>query len=316
MRKIAIALLAVVPAIVGISGCGGGEKAKSVNLSKRAPVQRSATLPRENPLRIAVGAMITPKEGFAYYRRLFDYIEGQLGMPVKLVDRENYRRTNNLMETGDIDVAFVCGRPYVEGHDAFGMELLVAPQVRGETVYHSVVVVRKSSPIEGLKGLRGKRFAFVDPLSNTGKLAQVYALARMGETPDSYFGGFIHTYAHDKSIKAVAQGIVDGAAVDNLIWEYVNRTDPGIASKTRVIERSPPYGIPPVVVRPGLAPELKERLRQVLLNVHANDEGRQVLEGMMVDRFVLIDDSAYDTIREMKSWLAERENKEQGQRQR
>ena len=97
MRKIAIALLAVVPAIVGISGCGGGEKAKSVNLSKRAPVQRSATLPRENPLRIAVGAMITPKEGFAYYRRLFDYIEGQLGMPVKLVDRENYRRTNNLI---------------------------------------------------------------------------------------------------------------------------------------------------------------------------------------------------------------------------
>jgi hypothetical protein len=29
-----------------------------------------------------------------------------------------------------------------------------------------------------------------------------------------------------------------------------------------------------------------------------------MLKGMMIDRFVLVDDSAYDSIREMKAWIA------------
>jgi len=131
-----------------------------------------------------------------------------------------------------------------------------------------------------------------------------YMLAKMGETPDTFFKKYIFTKKHDLSIKAVAQKVVDGAAVDSLIWEYENRTKPEFTSQTKIIERSPPYGIPPVVVRKGLDPKLKEQVRQVFLNAHQDEKGAGILKGMMIDRFVPIQDSAYNSIREMQDWIA------------
>lgn len=290
--------------IIGFSGCTQKKDVKKVSLEKMERLKPRETLYREQSVRIAVGGMITPKEGFAYYKQLLDYIGEKLGRPVELIDKETYAEINDLLKAGEIDVAFVCGGPYVDGHDSFGLELLVAPQAYGESVYYSYIIVPFDSPVKSLEELRGKVFAFTDPLSNTGKLVPTYMLAKMGETPDSFFSEYIYTYKHDKSIERVAQKIVDGAAVDSLVWEYLNRTNPGLTSKTKIIKKSPPYGIPPVVARPGLDPTLKEQIKNILLNAHEDKTGKQILKKMMINKFVVIDDSAYNTIRDMQKWVS------------
>ena len=143
-------------------------------------------------------------------------------MPVTVVDRGNYREFNDLLSEGKLDVAFVCGGPYVEGHEEFALELLVVPEtLSGETVYYSDLIVPVGSTAKSLADLRGKRFAFTDPASNSGKLVPTYMLAKMGEIPDDFFDEVIYTYAHDKSIQAVKNKEVDGAAVDSLIYDYL-----------------------------------------------------------------------------------------------
>jgi len=169
--------------------------------------------------------------------------------------------------------------------------------------------VAKDSPIRSFPELRGKTFAFTDPLSNTGKLVPTYMLSKMNETPEHFFKSFIFTKAHDKAIKAVAQGIVDGAAVDSLVWEYLNKNDPEFTSKTRVLAKSPSYAIPPLVVPHDLDPLLKKRLKSIFLTAHEDPRGRAILDKMMIDKFVVINDSAYDSVREMKTWL-EREGRQ------
>jgi phosphonate transport system substrate-binding protein len=299
--------------LLAFLGCNSDRSSNKINLEKREPVQIAAREPQqENSLRIAVGGMVTPKVGFGYYRQFLDYIGMKLGMHVEFVDRENYAEINDLVKTGNVDVAFVCGGPYVEGHDEFGMELLAAPQAYGEQVYYSYIIVSKDSPIKNFEDLQGKTFAFTDPLSNSGTLVPTYLLARMHESPEKFFKKIIFTQSHDKSIKAVAQGVIDGAAVDSLIWEYLNRSDPVYTSKTRIIKKSFPYGIPPVVVRRDLKPELKEKLRRIFLTAHQDVQGREILKGMMIDRFTPIEDSAYNSIREMKKWIDEQ--KAQGKR--
>ncbi len=264
---------------------------------------------QESPIRIAVGAMITPKEGFIYYRAFLDYIGKKLSREIKFVDRQNYAEINQLLKNKLVDVAFVCSGPYVDGHNDFGLELLAAPQAYGKTEYYSYIIASKDSPINSFEDLKGKTFAFTDPLSNTGTLVPTYMLAKMGETPDSFFKETINTYGHDKSIKAVADKIVDAAAVDSLIWEYANHANPEFTSKTKVIKVSAPYGIPPIVIRAETEPVLKEKIRQIFLNADKDAEGKAILDKMMIDKFVSIDDRAYDSIREMKSWT---ENKNQG----
>lgn len=254
-------------------------------------------------INICVGSMITPKEGYAYYKALLNYIGDGLKMKVNFVEKESYAEVNSLLEEGKIDVAFVCGGPYIYGHDKFGLELLAAPQVGGKTVYHSYIIVRNDSDIRDFRGLRGKTFVFADPLSNTGKLYPAYLLKQIDETPDTFFKEYIYSYAHDTSIRAVAEGIVEGGAVDSVIWHYMEKNSSPYTKLTRIIKTSPAYGIPPVVVRPTLNKDLKGKLRQILLSMHQDVRGKEILGKMEIDKFVEIGDHNYDSIREMRRYF-------------
>jgi phosphonate transport system substrate-binding protein len=177
------------------------------------------------------------------------------------------------------------------------------PVVDGGRVYRSYVIVNAAGPYRSLADLRGRRFAYTDPQSNSGFLAPRYMLARMGEDPERFFSDTFFTHSHDKSIEAVARGQADGAAVDSLIWDWLDRTDPRYTRRTRIVARSRPYGIPPVVVRPGLDPGLAERLRTALLSLHRDSEAAVLLGNLGIERFAAADDSMYATVREMKAWL-------------
>ncbi len=295
--------------ITGLSGCEQKEEALVIKLEDKKPLEVKKRSSEEKSIRIAIGAMITPKAGFAYYRYLLTYIEEQLGKPIKFIDKKTYQETNALLKSGNVHAAFVCGLPYVDGYDEFKLELLVVPQSYGKTEYYSYLIVPKDSPVKNFKDLQGKRFAFTDPRSNTGKLVPTYLLEKMGQTPDSFFKEYVYTYAHDKSIEAVARKLVDGAAVDSLIWEYLNQRNSELASKTKVIWKSPPYGIPPVVVSSSLDEAIKNQLKEVFLNIHKEEKGREILKGLMIEKFILGDDKAYDSIRTMKAWVKQKANK-------
>jgi phosphonate transport system substrate-binding protein len=300
MRRIFSALV-IGLLLACISGCQREEEPLKVKLSERTLItDGSPGTEVQKPLIVSVGAMITPQAGYGYYRQLIDYLSQRLGRKIDPIDPGNYAKTNRLLETGEADFAFVCGGPYVSGHDRFGLELLVAPVVNGKPVYYSYLIVPAESTVRQLSDLRGKSFAFTDPQSNSGKLVPTAMLARLGQTAEQFFSSTTYTYGHDRSIHAVADQIVDGAAVDSLIWDYLAATQPALTAKTRIIDRSEPFGIPPVVTSPHLPPELRKALQRVLLTMHEDPRGLEILKGMNIERFVLIDDSAYDGIRRLE----------------
>ncbi|MBI3361933.1 MAG: PhnD/SsuA/transferrin family substrate-binding protein, partial [Chloroflexi bacterium] len=107
------------------------------------------------------------------------------------------------------------------------------------------------------------------------------------------------TYSHDNSIRAVASKLVDGAAVDSLVYEALLASNDNLRTQTRILEKSPPFGMPPVVVHPALNADLKAQLRAALLQMDADAQGRAALAPLRIDRFVIVDDRAYDSIRDM-----------------
>ena len=226
--------------------CGGDSDTVVVDFSKAVVVESPENRLQEPPrIRVAVGAMISPKETFIYYRELLDYIGRNLGMEAQLIQRKTYSEINELFGKGEIDLAFVCSGPYANGKEKYGFQLLSTPTVHGSHFYQSYLIVNEESPHHSLEDLRGLVFAFTDPDSNTGKLVPTYWLMKMGERPESFFGRTIYTYSHDNSILAVAKGLVDGAAIDGLIWEYYHHKKPIFTARTRIIRKSEPYGLPP-----------------------------------------------------------------------
>jgi phosphonate transport system substrate-binding protein len=307
--KVFINLLLLFCLPVLITSCENESKPIVVDLSKQSAVTvQSIPTNSAQGIKLGIGSMITPKEGYVYYRRLADYLEKKMGTPVTIVDRGTYQEFNDLLASGGLDIAFVCGGPYVEGHEDFHLELLVVPETpAGESVYYSYLIVPQTSQAKSFEDLRGHRFAFTDPQSNTGRLVPTYMLSRLGENPVEFFSEVIYTYAHDKSIQAVASGRVDGAAVDSLIYNYMLGTNPEVVKKTRILTISDPYGIPPVVVRPYLQKAVRDRLQTTLLEMHADPEGQNILEGMAIKRFVSSSDAAYDGIREIEQFIRQTE---------
>ena len=286
--------------MIFVHGCSQENDTVVVDFSKTVAVERPGDqLPGHKFLRVAVGAMISPKETFIYYNQLLDYISDKLGLEVQLVQRKTYSEVNELLGKGQIDLAFICSGPYVKGKEKYSFELLATPQVQGSHFYQSYLIVNKDSHFNKLDDLRGRVFAFTDPESNTGKLVPTYWLSQMGETPESFFEKTIYTYSHDNSIMAVAKALVDGAGVDSLIWEFYNHKNPVFTSKTRIIKKSEPYGIPPLVVSRYLSHELKDRIRLLLFSLHQQAEGQRILNELMIDRFIEPQEEWYNSIRQI-----------------
>lgn len=201
MRHITgVYLLAIVLLIIIVGGYPAIDDSVKVNLSnKTSEVDETYDL---EYIRIGVSSVISPVETLIYYQDLFDYISSKIGVPVKLIQRKNYQEMNDLLRRNGVDAAFICSFAYVEGHDQFGLELLAVPIVKGEPYYYSYIIVPKDSNINSLKELKGKTFAYTDPLSNSGKLSPEYLLVKMGENPVTFFKMTFFTYSHDKSLRS------------------------------------------------------------------------------------------------------------------
>ena len=271
-----------------------------VDLSRREPLP--AVAPAEVvPLRMAVAAVISPQGTFESYSKLAAYLSQKLDRPVELVQRRTYAEVNDLIENGEVDVAFVCTSAYVIGHREFGMELLAAPQVNGQTIYQSWLIVPVNSPANSMADLRGKTFAFTDPWSNTGRMYPTALVKELSETPEAFFGRTFFTYSHDDAIRAVADAVADGAAVDSLVYQFAVAREPELGERTKVIHRSPAFGIPPVVTSPHLRPQARAELQNIFLEIADDPAGQAALHILDIDRFVLTGDQHYESVRQLEA---------------
>lgn len=280
-----------------LTGCDGGADKEGtgnlVRLDQLAQLPARHDEPAAPVLRVGVGAILSPQGTARAYQPLVDYLGRRLGQPAVLVQRRTYQELNDLLARNMMDLAFICTGAYLEASKRREVSLLAVPQVNGKTTYRSLVIVPASSPAREFADLRGKVFAFTDPLSNTGYFCPMSLLSRMNQQPETFFARTIFTYSHDRSIAAVLEGVADGAAVDSLVYEFALRRDPGLEGKFRIIRESAEFGIPPVVVPMGISEEKKARLKELLLGLHLDPEGAKVLGLLGVDRFVEPDPGRY-----------------------
>lgn len=297
----------IVFTIFMLAACGASPApTTSIRLNDLQPLPMPTPV-TSPPLRVSVASVISPQGAVQSYQPLLDYLGARLGRRVVLVQRRTYTETNDLIGRNEVDVAFVCTSAYIDGRDRYGMSLLVAPQVNGATTYHSLLIVPANSPAQTMADLRGKVFAFTDPTSFSGRVYPTALVRELGEEPETFFYDIFFTYSHDKAIEAVANGLADGAAVDSLVFDFALARDPALAAKVKVIHTSPPFGIPPVVVGPGVRPQLRAELQNILLGM-ADDPSplaQQALAALGIDRFVMIDDAAYASARLLRSRIGQ-----------
>ena len=292
----------IIPLIISVFflvGCSADEPDPPVlDLTKLEQDEREADT-GQRTLRVAVAAITGPRDTYRHYSSLVEYLSGRLEIPVRFVQRQTYSEVNELLARNELDMAFVCSGGYVMAARQGTVDLLVIPVIDSKTTYRSYLIVPASSTDTSLADLRGKTFAFTDPLSQTGHNYPYWLLRRAGENPNGFFSNTFYTHGHDNSIQAVARGTADGACVDGLVYDYLQEHRPHEVQRVKVVHRSQEFGIPPVVTPVGLDSALRVDMRAILLSMSEDSTGISILNRLGIDEFALGADSSYNSIRAM-----------------
>lgn len=233
------------------------------------------------------------------------YLETRLKRPVVFVQRASYREIIDLMRSGKLDFAWLCGYPYVRNRQS--MNLLAVPVYQGKPVYRSYLIVPASDrQTRSIADLRGRIFAFSDPDSNSGYLVPAHDLFRLQEKPNSFFSKTFFTWSHRKVVEAVAAGLAQGGAVDSYVWDMLALQHPELTAQTRIVSESAEFGFPPFVAGKTVAPADTAALRKALIAMPRDEEGQKLLRNLHLDGFVAGDDHLFDSIARMMRAIAEK----------
>lgn len=260
----------------------------------RLPLWAPAAPPAVLPVRVAAAAMVSPTQTFRYYPTLFRLVAKRVGVEVELVQRKTYREVNELLRSGEVEVAWICTGAWPELAAAKTADLLVVPVVGGKTSYRSYLVVREGSPYRQVGDLRGARIAYSDSLSLTGCRIPQLMVRELGFAPETFFSSSFFTFSHDNSLQAVGLGLADVAGVDSLVYEFLKAKHPDEVRGLRILAVSRDLPIPPVVVARHVSPARMTAWKEAFLTIHTADEGKAVLAELGIDRFVPADPRAYE----------------------
>ncbi len=224
---------------------------------------------------------------------LRDYLAAKLGRDVDLVIPTNYNATVEALGNGSLDFAYLGGLTYVKAHALYGVVPLV--QRSSDRQFHSLFITQTASPINAVKDLRGKKFAFGDINSTSGHLMPFYAMSQAGLDPEKELS-YRYTGNHPATAKAVEAGVVDAGAMDESVYHAMVDGNQLDKSKVRVFFTTPPFLDYVWVARKDAAAGDRAAFSNAFLSLHAPGDAA-VLDILRGTAFVRANDAEYDLLR-------------------
>lgn len=251
-------------------------------------------------IRFAITSAVASDPSYSGYKLLTDYVAGKMGRKSAFISGLSYNQVDDLFIDHKVDVGFLCNTHFARQRNIVGFQALAVPVIEGyeKPKFQVYIIVNKDSGIKSLKDLKGKTVDFSDPLSTTNIYA-AYLLKKRNQTIRSYFGKAIYSGSHDMTVRLVANKMVDAGFIDGHIWDFHERVRPEYSSKTRVIQRSPDFTMPPVVVSKSMPEEVRRKMAGILLSMHEDSVGREILKKLRIEKFVAARDDDYQDVRRM-----------------
>jgi phosphonate transport system substrate-binding protein len=229
------------------------------------------------------------------YEPLAAYLSKKIGMKVELAILSRYGNIIDNFTDKALDGAFFGSFTGALAHKKMNLDALTRPEYsNGISSYHGLVFVRKDSGIRNVNDMRGKRFVFVDKATTAGWLLPLYYFKSHSVQDyraflkETYFAG-----THEGAIYDVLDKKADIGAAKNTVFDRLADTDQRVSQELLILAKSPDVPANGLCVRKDLDETLKTKLKQTLLNMDRNDEGREVLKGFGAVRFIATSEADY-----------------------
>lgn len=258
-----------------------------------------SSLPMSRPDKLRLVSYLAPNM-FGFYEAVGAYLSRELDVETRLVQSQYDPLEDPIMLDDQLDIAFICGLPFARRYRVVDSQLqaLVAPTMQASRyqnrpVYFSDIIVNANSDLKTFEDLAGRTLCYNDLGSNSG-----YNLLRQrlleGGYPSSFFGKVLQSGSHQRSIRLVADGLVDCSAIDSTVLEQELRNSPDLSAQLRVIESIGPCPMPPVVAATHLGSAFINQLQSALRN--PDTELEAAMHQVGIQRYAAVQSEDYEAI--------------------
>ncbi len=222
------------------------------------------------------------------FKALSDYLTKKTGMPIEITILSRYGNIIERFTSGKMDGAFFGSFTGALAIQRLGVVPLARPvNLDNTSHYRGYIFVRKDSAIRTAADMKGKKMAFVEKATTAGYIFPRAYLREHGVTDlDHFFSDSFFAGSHDAAISAVLNGKADVGAAKHSIYDRVRKDDPRIDRELLIVARSPWVPSNGLCVRKDLDEATKQKLREALLNIDRDPEGKTVLEKFGAIRFI------------------------------
>ena len=232
---------------------------------------------------------------------LGQYLSQKTGYHVTPRVLTSYAAVTEGMTSNNVDIGWVGPLDYVIAHKINKAEAVTKSVRNGLPSYKAFIIVNKSAGINSIKDLKGKKFAFGDPLSTSSNLYPRYAMKKAGLDPDKDVQAT--SIANQSQIAVnVCQNAVNAGAIydDARKNKGVDTSCPGVMDKTAIIATSDPIPGDPQMIRHNLNSGQKKKLRDAMIAMGSDPSIAPALKAVYtIDSLVAAQDSDYDVIRDI-----------------
>lgn len=174
----------------------------------------------------------------------------------------------------------------------------------GDEQFRGIIIVRKDSNINTVADLKGKIVSFPAPTALAATMMPLYFLHTHGLNVNQditrLFSG-----SQESSIMNVYLRKSAAGATWPPPWQSFVKRNPQITAELEVKWESPPLLNNGLVARDDVAPEVVDKVKTLLLNLHTHEEGRQLLNALPLVRFENATETTYQPVRDFMKKYAE-----------
>lgn len=233
--------------------------------------------------------------------KIAEYLSKETGYKVTSRTLTSYAAVTEGMTSKLIDLGWGGPFDYVKTHIQNGAYPITASVRRGIKGYKAFIIVKSDSPMNTLKDLKGRTFAFGDTLSASSNLYPKWGMIKEGLDPEKDVKS--QKISNQSAIAiAVYQGQVDAGAIydDARTNAEVVKQFPDILQKTRILWTSPLIPADPQFVRKDLNKTNVQKLKAAMLKLASDTQGQAWLKDLFtIDSLTEAADSDYDELRDV-----------------
>jgi phosphonate transport system substrate-binding protein len=232
------------------------------------------------------------------YEPLAEYLFRKTGVEVSLKILPRYGNIIENFRSSGLDGAFFGSFTYALARAKVGVEVLARPVALDNiSTYHGLIFVRKDRGIRTARDMKGKRFAFVDKATTAGYLLPLDYFRNHGISDyNVYLKEAYFTGTHEDAVFDVLNRKADIGAAKNTVFQRLANADPRIMKELIVLERSPDVPENALALRKDIDVSLRNRLKESLLTMHLDPDGKRVLERFGALRFIETTDEDYAVV--------------------